>query len=442
MFELISAWLLSLWPASSSDLQELRSARLATWIGQSQVEELIQPKYRPDPVAVGLVEQYLAGLNIQGVRPADQGIWFQSGREVLAKNQGTTPLPAASLTKIATTLVALNYWGGDHQFVTTIGMTGPIQDGVLKGDLVIQGGGDPLFIWEEAIALGNALEQAGITAIEGDLLIAGDFAMNYEADPLIAGTLLRRALHSDLWPEEAREQHAEMPPNTPYPQILIDGFVQPISRNELAALTVAPLLEHQSLPLAQILKLMNIYSNNFMADALAEAMGGGTYVSMQAARLANVPPEEVQLVNGSGLGVENRLSARAVCAMLTALHAQLATTGLTVADLFPIAGLDTGTLEGRALPRDAAVKTGTLADVSALAGVFATGDRDLVWFAIINRGLDLDGLRDQQDALLQSLTQVWSVAQTRPLELTPRQSAIAVYDQLGAPDRNRLMVSF
>jgi len=440
VFELISAWLLSLWATSSPDLQELRSAKLATWVRQSQVQQLMQPQHRPDPAAVGLVKQYLAGLKIQGVFPEDQGIWFQSGREVLAANQGTVPLPAASLTKIATTLVALEYWGGDHQFVTSVGMTGPIRDGVLQGDLVIQGGGDPLFVWEEAIALGNTLQQAGINSVAGNLLIAGNFAMNFEADPLIAGTLLRRAFDSDLWPNEAREQYAEMPPGTPRPQIRIDGFVQPVSGNELASRQIAPLVQHQSLSLAQMLKLMNIYSNNFIADALGEAMGGGAYLSSQTARLANVPLEEVQLVNGSGLGVENRLSARAVCAILTALQSRLAGTNLTVADLLPIAGLDVGTLEGRNIPRDAAVKTGTLADVSALAGVFATGDRDLVWFAIINRGLDLDGLREQQDDLLQALSGVWRAAQPRPAAIAPKQSAISVYDQLGASDRNQLVL--
>ena len=83
----------------------------------------------------------------------NQGVWIQSGPMLMANHQGTTPLPAASLTKIATSLVALKTWGPDYQFDTLVSVTGPVVNGVLQGDLVITGGGDPMFVWQEGIAL-------------------------------------------------------------------------------------------------------------------------------------------------------------------------------------------------------------------------------------------------------------------------------------------------
>lgn len=54
--------------------------------------------------------------------------------------------------------------------------------------------------------------------------------------------------------------------------------------------------------LAKILKQMNIYSNNNMAEMLAEFMGSPLVVSQLAAKSAAVPPQEIQLIKGSGLG--------------------------------------------------------------------------------------------------------------------------------------------
>jgi D-alanyl-D-alanine carboxypeptidase/D-alanyl-D-alanine-endopeptidase (penicillin-binding protein 4) len=56
------------------------------------------------------------------------------------------------LTKIATSLAALKTWGPSYQFETLISATGPVQNGVLQGDLVIKAVAIR-FVWEEAIAL-------------------------------------------------------------------------------------------------------------------------------------------------------------------------------------------------------------------------------------------------------------------------------------------------
>lgn len=388
----------------------------------------------PNPVGAIAVQQYLKRLETWGLVTASQGVWIQSGSLLMANHQGTVPLPAASLTKIATSLAALKTWGPAHQFETLISATGPVKNGVLQGDLIIQGSGDPFFVWEEAIALGNSLNQMGIKRVTGNLTIAGNFAMNYKSNPQVAGQLLKQGLDPQGGAIAATQYL--IPPGTPRLRVIISGPVQvatlPIPKQIL-------LLRHRSLPLAQIIKEMNIYSNNEMAEMLAQSLGGAQSVQQLATEAAGVPLSEIQLVNGSGLGVENRISPRAACAMFVAIQRELRLHQLSIADLFPVAGRDQrGTLETRHIPASTTIKTGTLQDVSALAGVMPTRDRGLVWFTIINRGTNVEGLRNRQDQLLQGLLQQLQVVTTLPAELTPHPvSSNSV--RLGASERNEIL---
>jgi D-alanyl-D-alanine carboxypeptidase/D-alanyl-D-alanine-endopeptidase (penicillin-binding protein 4) len=84
------------------------------------------------------------------------------------------------------------------------------------------------------------------------------------------------------------------------------------------------------------------------------------------------------------------------------------------------------------------VKTGTLNEVSALAGVLPTRDRGLVWFALINRGTDIEDLRRQQDRLLQLLTQQWGSVTSSPIALTPT-APVDMKTILGDDRRNEVL---
>jgi D-alanyl-D-alanine carboxypeptidase/D-alanyl-D-alanine-endopeptidase (penicillin-binding protein 4) len=396
---------------------------------------------QPDPETEALIRQYLKTLSDQGLSADNQGIWLQSGFSFLAENQGTTPLPAASVTKVATSLVALQSWGPDHQFETLISATGPIQDGVLQGDLVVQGTGDPLFVWEEAIALGNDLNRLGIRKVTGQLIVTGNFLMNFETDQQKAGELLKQALNAKKWSTETEAQYQLLPPGTPRPQLDIAGPVQTVTYGASLLPNQTPLVRHRSLPLLQIVKLMNIYSNNVIAETLGSLQGGGMAVAQQAAQLAGVPAAEISLINGSGLGMENRISPRAACALFAALQRSLLAHNHTLADLFPIAGVDRGSIEGRRIPAAAVVKTGTLNEVSALAGVLPTRDRGLVWFAILNRGTDLEGLRHQQDVLLQTLINRWGTSVDPPVAISPTAPLHSATKVLGDDRRNDVVRS-
>ncbi|MBD2195597.1 MULTISPECIES: D-alanyl-D-alanine carboxypeptidase [Calothrix] len=438
MLELLSSGLVSIWlEMAGLQIKPLDALDALAW--QTSPGLVVAPD--PNPASVNTVQEYLKGLITsklieQNLAPS-QGIWMQSGPMLMANHQGTTPLPAASLTKIATSLVAFKTWGPNHQFETLVSATGPIVNGVLQGDLVITGGGDPMMVWEEAIALGNTLNRMGIKQVKGNLVITGSFSMNFQRHPLLAGQIFKQALNSSTWTRPAIYIHSIMPKGTAKPQVAIAGTVKVEAQPNAQR---AVLIRHLSLPMKQIIKEMNVYSNNDIAEMLAESVGGHTVVQATAAKLARVPEGEIQLINGSGLGTENRISPRAACAMLMALQQQAVVNNLTIADLFPMSGFDhRGTMHARHMPAGTVMKTGTLRDVSALAGVIPTRDRGLVWFAIINRGNNVSGFRTGQDQLLQRLVQTFQLAPQIPAALTPHSTSVNNLPELGATSRNQVM---
>ncbi len=417
-------------------------AQSTTWQGLSW----LNPPKPVEPNVEKTVAQYLQTLKTQGLDPKNQSIWLRTEGTMLADINGKVPVSAASLTKTATSLAALTTWGLDKRFDTQIGMTGKINQGVLMGDLVIQGGDDPLFVWEDAIALAHSLNQLGIERVTGNLVIVGKFHMNYKSDPQKAGELLKQALTGVNLPPallntEFKDVNFVKLPTAPttapkkLPQVAIAGS---IVLDIPPTAPIVPLIRHQSLALIDIVRQMNIYSNNEIAQMLADSVGGAEQVMKIAATTAQFPPEEIQLINGSGLGVENRLSPRAVCQIFRTLQQRLQPANLSIADLFPVAGVEQiGTLKARNLPMGTTIKTGTLNEVSALSGVMPTRDRGLVWFVIINKGSQIAKLRQQQDLLLQSLTKEWGKISTAPLVVS-RHNHLPAY--FGDINRNVVVV--
>ncbi len=402
-------------PATSQEAQSDDSATKAE-LKESDNTALLVPPEHPDLVTNAKVLEYVKLLAAQGFPMQTQGVWMQSNSALLANYGGTVPLPAASLTKVATSLVALQTFGPEHQFMTLIGATGPIQNGVLRGDLVVEGGQDPLYVWEEAVNVGNLLNQMGIKRVTGNLVIVGKFYMNFKTNPETAGNLLKLGLNSQIWPAEAESQYKTLPSNTPRPLVVVDGTVQVLTQ---APSNLQPLVRHYSFPLAELIKKMNQFSNNYMAEMLADSVGGAKVVAQKAAVAAKVPPAEIQLVNGSGLSPENRISPRAICAMFRAIENYLQPYKMTVGDVFTVVGQDQGILEKRSLPSLAVVKSGSLNNVSALAGALPTQKQGTIWFAILNSGGSLERFREQQEALLKGFVTEWGAVKTLPVELTP-----------------------
>lgn len=94
---------------------------------------------------------------------------------VLESQSGTTATPPASVTKAVTALYALDALGGAHRFVTQVVATGGVSGGVVQGDLVLVGGGDPTLDSNHLAALAAQLKTAGIREVRGRFLVYDGF---------------------------------------------------------------------------------------------------------------------------------------------------------------------------------------------------------------------------------------------------------------------------
>jgi serine-type D-Ala-D-Ala carboxypeptidase/endopeptidase (penicillin-binding protein 4) len=95
---------------------------------------------------------------------------LESGSELASLNPDL-PLIPASTAKLATAIVALDVLGPEHRYRTELLAAGEIQGGVLKGDLILKGDGDPALEVADLLALAVRLQMSGIRRVEGRLLI-------------------------------------------------------------------------------------------------------------------------------------------------------------------------------------------------------------------------------------------------------------------------------
>lgn len=113
-----------------------------------------------------------------------------TGKVVFDKNSRMGLAPA-STQKIITSVSAYELLGQDYKFITNIGYQGTITNGVLKGNLIVNGSGDPTlgsWRWEGTKPdyvldeWTKKLKAAGIQKIDGSVLAnTGNFA--YQAIP-------------------------------------------------------------------------------------------------------------------------------------------------------------------------------------------------------------------------------------------------------------------
>ena len=157
------------------------------------------------------------------------------------------------------------------------------------------------------------------------------------------------------------------------------------ARGTLSGAKAAAQFEGQSLPLMDVVRDVNKFSNNVMAQhvfltlGLHANLGQVKSGTLEASRTAlanwwrknlpgNTPP---MMDNGSGLSRSERITANSLAALLT--HAEKNRRPNDLADSLPIAGVD-ATMRERAkgVAGQAFVKTGSLRDVAAVAG-YANG---------------------------------------------------------------------
>ncbi|HET6522714.1 MAG TPA: D-alanyl-D-alanine carboxypeptidase, partial [Geminicoccaceae bacterium] len=108
-------------------------------------------------------------------RPAGTAIGYllvdlATGRELAALNPDL-PLVPASTAKLATAVVALDVLGPGHRFRTELLAGGAVRGGVLHGDLILTGGGDPALDVADLLGLAVRLRASGVHRVAGRLLV-------------------------------------------------------------------------------------------------------------------------------------------------------------------------------------------------------------------------------------------------------------------------------
>ena len=93
-----------------------------------------------------------------------------TGRQVAGLNIDIPRSPASTI-KLVTTFASLDLLGPAYVWHTRASIRGALQNGILDGDLILQGGGDPYMTLERWWSFAHALRDKGLKTIRGDIVI-------------------------------------------------------------------------------------------------------------------------------------------------------------------------------------------------------------------------------------------------------------------------------
>jgi len=396
----------------------------------------------------------------------------------------------ASLMKLVTTSAALEMLGPAWSWSTPVWLQGAVRDGVLYGDLVIKGSGDPKLVIERLWLLLRRVQQLGVLDIRGDIVLdrsaflapeqnPSDFdgeslrpynvgpdalLLNYKSillsftpdtlhgivtvssEPPLSGLRVDSTLPLASGPCEdwrvqlkpdftdptrlrlagslatacgAKTWAVAFPDARSYNDRLLTALWRDMGGKLAGAVrdgvapTSAPSFDLQSPPLAEVVRDINKFSNNVMAQQLFLTLaltqrGQGTPEAAREVtrqwlveRFGDVARGAV-IDNGSGLSRETRVSAALLARLL-----QVEWAGPLMPELIsslPVSGLDGTLRRSKAPPGRAHLKTGSLRDVVGIAGVvLANSGRRYVVVAIVNHP-NANAARPALDALVKWTT--------------------------------------
>jgi D-alanyl-D-alanine carboxypeptidase/D-alanyl-D-alanine-endopeptidase (penicillin-binding protein 4) len=349
---------------------------------------------------------------------------LDTGEPIYALRASTGRMPA-SVEKLYTTSTALLRMGGGDRLRTDVRAVQPIGlDGTLDGDLYLRGGGDPTLTSAGLRSLARRLVRTtGLARVTGQ--VVGDdsafdrlrgvpsagYAVSADVEPLGALMVDRgRTGRANPYyqPDPAawaatRFAAALRAAGVKVARTGRDGTTPP------GALTIAV---RRSPDMTTLIRLANVPSDNYIAETLLKAIaadGGSTGTTAAGAALVEqtVASElrvHPQVVDGSGLSRSDRTSPRQVVRLLQRMRDR--EEGQALYDSLAIAGR-TGTLDDRmrnSAARDRCRgKTGTLRDVSNLAGYCVTRSGDTLGFAILMNYVNPYAARRLQDRMVSAI---------------------------------------
>lgn len=325
--------------------------------------------------------------HVSQARTGAVAIDLQTGETVFAEHDAL-PLVPASNEKLAVAYAALVTLGPGYRIETDVVGRGEQVGAVWRGSLVLVGHGDPTLSSSDLLALARQVRGAGIRRVTGAVFgdesffdarrtAAGWKSWFYitECPPLSALTVDRGRYYGRTASRPA-----------------LAGAL--LFRNALRRVGIStggagvgregaddlPLAAVASEPLSEIVRWMGRVSDNFTAEILLKGLGAddgspgtsarGAAVVRAALAREGIPLAGVRFADGSGLSSFDRLTTRALAALLRAAWADPEIRPSLVAAL-PVAGVS-GTLADRMRRPPARgnviAKTGTTSLASALSG--------------------------------------------------------------------------
>lgn len=400
------------------------------------------PRALQAPVADDALSPALVTL-ITGSTP-ETCLVLDIGDRRIANVNPNLPLVPASNQKILTTFAALSSLGTNTTFTTGLYRQGSVVDGVLNGDLVLVGGGDPFIVTEDFQAqypdqegrthtrfedLVDGVVAAGITEITGSI-IADESLFDAERYPsswaqrLIdqrqSGPLSALGVNEGFttWPSEYtgsfRPRQPSEDPALNTAQVfegLLDSrgiVVQSAPQNGLLQPGSTEIATLVSKPLSEMVIHINSFSSNYGAEVVTKHMGiansgqgtteAGTVAIVSELKNRGFDTGDAAVFDGSGLAETDRLT----CSLMADVLSTVGPDSVLGRSLS--IGGQRGSLAihhiGSGADGQVYAKTGTLNDSTALSGyVLSPIDPEVVaTFAYLVNG-ELAGVNEAIRAL-------------------------------------------
>ena len=342
------------------------------------------------------------GLEARGVS-VSAGLWDVQTGKALDRFQDEQALIPASTTKVVSTYALLKCMKPESTLETEV--WGDLKDGVVQGDLVFKGGGDPLLTNERIWMLAQALKGLGMTRVVGGLRL-DQSAFDAQRAPVgwenTTGDTLPAvwALSVNFNRNESGRTALDPERNSReiLQRILTEAGIAIEGRTGLVE-TPRRLLSWTSPPLRALVTDINKWSNNFMVEMLVRDFGAGSWprgvkrIQEFYRSTFDLGPEVIRITDGSGLSKENRLSARTLGIILRAGYHDFEVGPEFVASLKVMGGEPWKLkIKDPNLSRRVRVKSGHLDLVTSLCGYLQTLDGQVRVFAIV-----LNGRCDDED---------------------------------------------
>ena len=200
----------------------------------------------------------------------------ETGEVIYEKNSRKLHHPA-STTKLFTAATALAKLGSDYQFETTL-YADAVVDAEVVGNIYLKGRADPVLQPQDIVKLGDALLQMGVKSIQGDVVVDEKYldaiwegpGWMWDDRPLWISALSIREVEPDV-NRMSRAfacghllKAALMEKGVQIAGGIVSGTVPSDARS---------VAKHLSPPLADILKLMNKPSDNWIAELVFKTIG-------------------------------------------------------------------------------------------------------------------------------------------------------------------------